>query len=92
MTLIQIKVHKKNIRTKLEITEACSEPCQTPKMKLFMKILNGFQLLLSLLSKVFYTNAYSESNRTSKMELFAKIVNSFLLLTASLIFDWVLNS
>ena len=42
-------------------------------------MLNGLQLLLSLLSKLFYTEAYLEPIRTSKMKLikplarFAKI-------------------
>ena len=72
----QIKVHKENIRKKRETSEAYSEPCQTWKMKLFAKIHNAFQLLLSLLSKVSYTEAYSEPSRISKMDFFAKIVNS----------------
>ena len=46
---VQIKNHKENTRTKRETSEAYSEPCQTSKMKIFVKILNGFQLL-SILS------------------------------------------
>ena len=42
---VQIKAHQENIATKRETSEACSEPSQTSKMKLFAKILNGFQLL-----------------------------------------------
>ena len=58
---VQIKVQKENIRTKRETSEAYSEPYKTSKMKLFTKILNGFHLLFSLLSKM-----YSELNRASK--------------------------
>ena len=32
-------------------------------------MVNGLQLLLSLLSKLFHTEAYSEPSRTSKMTL-----------------------
>ena len=39
---VQIKVHKENIRTKCDTSEAYKEPCQTSKMKLFGKILYGF--------------------------------------------------
>ena len=41
---VQIKVHKENIRTKRETSEAYSEPCETSEMELFAKILNGFPL------------------------------------------------
>ena len=64
---VQIKVQKENIRTKRETSEAYSEPYKTSKMKLFTKILNGFHLLFSLLSKM-----YSELNRASKIGFSAK--------------------
>ena len=71
---VQIKVHKENIRTKLETSDAYSEPCQTSKMKLFSYLTF---LLLFLLSKLKYTEAYLEPSETSKIKLFTKIVNSF---------------
>ena len=74
---VQIKVHKENIRTNSDDSEVYSEPFKTSKMKLFAKLLNGFELLFSLLSKLLYTDAYSEPSRTSKMKLFAKKANSF---------------
>ena len=75
---VQIKVYKENIRTNRETSQqANSELCQTSKMKLFAKILNSFQLLLSFLPKLFYIDACSEPSQTSKKKLFAKIVNSF---------------
>ena len=43
---VQIKVHKENIRTKRETSQAHSEPFQTSKTKLFAKILDVFQKLL----------------------------------------------
>ena len=49
---VQIKIHKENIRTKCDASEEYSELCQTSKMKVFAKTLNGFQLLLYLLSKL----------------------------------------
>ena len=54
---VQIKVHKENIRTKCDTSEAYKEPCQTSKMKLFGKILYGFQLIIVLLSKLSHTEA-----------------------------------
>ena len=57
---VQIQVLNENIRTKRETSEGYSEPCQTFKMKPFAKILNGCQLLLPLLCKLFYTDTYSE--------------------------------
>ena len=51
---VQIKVHKENMRTKCETLEAYSEPCQTSKIKLFAKILNGFQLLTTVFFKNYY--------------------------------------
>ena len=45
---VQIKVHKQNIRTKREASEAYSEPWQTFNMKFFAKIINSFQLLFTL--------------------------------------------
>ena len=74
---VQIKVHKENIRTNSDDTEVYSEPFKTSKMKFFAKLLNGFELLFSLLSKLLYTDAYSEPSQTSKMKLFAKKANSF---------------
>ena len=41
---VQIKVHKENIRTKSETSEAYSEPCYTSKIKFLAKIVNSFQL------------------------------------------------
>ena len=41
--LIQIKVHKENVKTKRESSEAYSEPFQTSKF--YLEILNGSQLL-----------------------------------------------
>ena len=58
-------------------SEVYSEPCQISKVELFAKILNGFQLLLSLLPKLFYKDAYLDPSRTFKTELFPKIFNSF---------------
>ena len=40
-----IKVDKEGIRMTL-LTEAYSEPCETSKMKLFAKIVNGFKSLI----------------------------------------------
>ena len=77
----QIKVHKENIKTKHETSEAYSKPCHTTKMELFTKILNGFQLLLSLLSKLLFTETYLEPSRTSKIELLAKTLEGFQLHT-----------
>ena len=74
---VQIKVQKENIRTKRETLEAHLEYCQTFKTKLFAKIINGFQPLFPLLSKLLYTDAYSEPSRTSKMELSLLAVNNF---------------
>ena len=42
---VEIEVHKGNIRTKRETSEAYSEPYQKSKMKLFAKIFNGFHLV-----------------------------------------------
>ena len=41
--LVQIKVHKENVKIKRESSEAYSEPCQTSKF--YLQILNGSQLL-----------------------------------------------
>ena len=46
--------------SKLLYTEVYSELSQASKMELFAKILDGFQLLLSLLPKFFYGVAYSQ--------------------------------
>ena len=48
-------------------------------MKLFAEVINGFQLLLSLLSKLLYTKAYSVPCQTSQIKLFAKMINGFQL-------------
>ena len=75
---VQIKIHKENIRTKCDASEEYSELCQTSKMKLFAKTLNGFQLLTIVFTvKTFDTYAYSKPSQTSKMKLFPKIINSF---------------
>ena len=42
---VQIKVHKENIRTNSDDSDVYSEPFKTSKMKLFAKLLNGFELL-----------------------------------------------
>ena len=76
----QIKVHKENIRTKRETSEAYSEPFRTSNMKLLVN-LTAFRYQLLPLSKLLYTEAYSAPSQTSKMELFAKILNGFHLLT-----------
>ena len=46
---VHVKVHKESIRTKHETSEAYSELGETSKIKLFTKILNGFQLLTIVL-------------------------------------------
>ena len=42
-------------------------------------MINGFQLLLPLLSKPLYTKAYSVPCQASKIKLLAKIINGFQL-------------
>ena len=68
---VQVKAHKKTHKNKgwdLQ-AEAYWKSCQTSKEGLFAKILNGFQMLLSLSSKLLHTDAYSEPSWTFKMEL-----------------------
>ena len=82
-------VQKENVRTKLENSEMHLELCQTSKMKLFPEILNDFQLLLFLLSKLLSTLVQSEPSQICKMELYAEILNGVLLLTVVFIAETI---
>ena len=70
---VQIKNHKENTRTKRETSEAYSEPCQTSKMKIFVKKISAIVYIVQPL----YTEVYSEPSQKSTMKLFAKRVIDF---------------